>query len=27
MALYEAFLKWKDDQPQVDDILAIGIKI
>ena len=27
MALYEAFLKWKDNQPQVDDILAIGVKI
>ena len=25
--LHETFLKWKGEQPQVDDILAIGIRI
>ncbi|MBI9054097.1 MAG: tetratricopeptide repeat protein [Bacteroidales bacterium] len=25
--LHETFLKWKGDEPQVDDILAIGIRI
>lgn len=26
-ALFETFINWKDNQPQVDDVLSIGIKI
>lgn len=26
-ALFETFINWKSDQPQVDDVLSIGIKI